>query len=276
MRNKKNFILLFCFFFALQSCESFLEETPYNKVTVGNFYTTKEGIEHGVNGAYSTLRGMYISEWMIYLCEGPSDLWVTWAAPLAFQNWTFDASTGEFYSMWSHSYSSINKINSVLEVLETTSIADLQQSLADRYIAELKFIRSLYYFHLVQQFGDVPLKLNPTKTAETTSYRDSKEEVWKQVISDLESCINSLPERYPDTEYGRVTKYAAMHLLSKTYLTVKRNQDDLNKALEYAEIIIQSGQYSLVGSHRDLWDINKKHNPEVIFPVLYTKNTELN
>ena len=33
----------------LSSCD-FLDETAYNKVTVGNFYTTKDGITNGVNG----------------------------------------------------------------------------------------------------------------------------------------------------------------------------------------------------------------------------------
>ena len=59
----------------LSSCD-FLDETAYNKVTVGNFYTTKDGITNGVNGLYSTLRGMYIQEYLIYMCEGPSDIWI--------------------------------------------------------------------------------------------------------------------------------------------------------------------------------------------------------
>ena len=50
----------------LSSCD-FLDETAYNKVTVGNFYTTKDGITNGVNGLYSTLRGMYIQEYLIYM-----------------------------------------------------------------------------------------------------------------------------------------------------------------------------------------------------------------
>ena len=53
----------------LSSCD-FLDETAYNKVTVGNFYTTKDGITNGVNGLYSTLRGMYIQEYLIYMSNG--------------------------------------------------------------------------------------------------------------------------------------------------------------------------------------------------------------
>ena len=71
----------------LSSCD-FLDETAYNKVTVGNFYTTKDGITNGVNGLYSTLRGMYIQEYLIYMCEGPSDIWIGHQGHEQWYNWT--------------------------------------------------------------------------------------------------------------------------------------------------------------------------------------------
>ena len=40
--------------------------------------------------------------------------------------------------------------------------------------------------------------------------------------------------------------------------------------------MINSGKYSLVKSHAELWDINNKNNSEVLFSVLYTQNAELN
>ena len=52
--------------------------------------------------------------------------------------------------------------------------------------------------------------------------------------------------------------------------------NDLKKALNYAEQVINSGKYSLVKSHAELWDINNKNNSEVLFSVLYTQNAELN
>ena len=61
-----------------------------------------------------------------------------------------------------------------------------------------------------------------------------------------------------------------MHHLSRVYLTLKRSDDDLKKALNYAEQVINSGKYSLVKSHAELWDINNKNNSEVLFSVLYT------
>lgn len=261
--------------FCLVSCD-FLEETAYNKVTVGNFYTTKEGITNGVNGLYSTLRNMYIQEYLIYMCEGPSDLWIAYNGSEQWRNWTIDATNNDVRSFWYNSYKSINQCNTVIYSLENDEIEGLDESLRVQYLAEALFIRAHYFYHLVQQFGDIPMSLKPTNSVETAVYKTKADEVWTQIISDLEYAMQNLPESYSVSEYGRVTKYAAMHHLSRVLLTVKRDNRDIENALQYAETVINSGQYSLVQSHAELWDINNKHNSEVIFPVLYTQNAELN
>ena len=120
------------------------------------------------------------------------------------------------------------------------------------------------------------MSLKPTNSVETAVYKTKADEVWTQIISDLEYAMQNLPESYSVSEYGRVTKHAAMHHLSRVLLTVKRDNRDIENALQYAETVINSGQYSLVQSHAELWDMNNKHNSEVIFPVLYTQNAELN
>jgi hypothetical protein len=253
-----------------------LDETAYNKVTVGNFYTTQEGITNGVNGLYSTLRGMYIQEYLIYMCEGPSDLWIGHTGHEQWYNWTIDATNDDVRGFWYHCYKSINQCNAVIESLESQEIPGLEESLKERFRAEALFIRAHYFYHLVQQFGDVPMPLEPTQSAETTAHKTSTEEVWAQILADLEFAVQTLPESYPASDFGHISKYAAMHQLSRVYLTLKRGEDDLRKALSYAEQIINSGQYALVPSHEALWDMNNKVNQEALFSVLYTQNAELN
>lgn len=259
----------------LSACD-FLDETAYNKVTVGNFYTTKEGITNGVNGLYSTLRNMYINEYLIYVCEGPSDLWNAYNGGDQWRNWTIDATNGSVKSLWYNCYKSINQCNSVIESLEKNEIPGLNSDLRIRFQAEALFIRAHYYYHLVQQFGDIPMPLEPTNSVETAAYKTSADEVWEQIITDLTFAAKSLPEIYQASEFGHVTRYAAMHHLSRVYLTLNRNDNDLRNALSYAEQAINSGKYSLVKSHAELWDINNKNNSEVLFSVLYTQNAELN
>ena len=85
-----------------------------------------------------------------------------------------------------------------------------------------------------------------------------------------------MPETCQASDFGRITRYAALHHLARVYLTLKRDDGDLQKALSCAEQVIRSGNYSLVESHAELWDINNKQNPETLFSVLYSQNAELN
>jgi len=277
MKTKYKIIFLFLSVLTFASCEeTFLKETAYNKVTPGNFYTTKEGIASGVNGLYATLRGIYGQEFLIYMCEGPSDLWVSYYSAEDVKNYTFDATSTWIRDFWNKCYITVNQCNEVIYALDNNQIVGLSSDLKKRYLAEAKFIRAHHFYHLVQQFGDVPMPLEPTKSVITVSTRTATSIVWEQIIADLKFSTENLPESYTGSDYGRVTKYAAMQNLSRVLLTVKRDNKDVTEALNYAEQIINSGKYSLVSNHKDLWDITKKRNSEVIFPVLYTQNTELN
>ena len=274
---KRYYLTIFLFAILLQSCETFLEETPYNKVTVGNFYATKEGVALGVNGLYSELREFYGKQPFVYLCEAPSDIFRAGnSMQIEFRNWTIDATSNDVYNFWAVCYRTINQANAVAYALENNKIPDLSELLRQQYLGEVKFIRAHMYYHLVQQFGDVPLKTQPTATVETESYRTPAAEVWDAIIDDLEFCIENLPESYTVSELGRVTKYAAMHHLARVYLTLKRSNDEIQQGRTLAESVINSGEYQLVESHKYLWDMADQKNSEVIFSVLFTQNIELN
>lgn len=274
---KKYYFIIFLLLMILQSCESFLEETPYNKITVGNFYTTSSGVKLGVNGLYSELREIYRDGHSVYLLEAPSDIYVAAKAmDIEFRTWTLDASSQNVYSLWSKCYVAINQANSVIDALENNEIPDLAEEQRIQYLGEARFIRANMYYHLVQQFGAVPLETKPTVSVKTEALRTPENEVWDFIIEDLKYGVENLPESYQTTEFGRVTKYAAMHHLSRVYLTVKRSNEDIQEAKRLAENVIKSGNYQLVASHKQLWNMDNQKNSEVIFSVLFTQNIELN
>ncbi|WP_153800568.1 RagB/SusD family nutrient uptake outer membrane protein [Foetidibacter luteolus] len=259
------------------SCKKYLEETPYNSITPGNLYNTKEGITNGINGLYAKLRAIYAPENMFYLCEGPSDLWLAGvgAAP-AFLQWNIDANTNDIRQLWNSSYESINQANSVIDALENVEITNLDDSLKNRYLAEARFIRAHFYYHVVQQYGDPYFTTTPAEGVQTTATRTPAAQVWQFVIDELEFAAANLPEQYDAAEYGHATKYAALHHLARVYLTVKRDNNDLQKARAAADQVINSGRYSLMPSHADLFRLSNERNSEVLFSVLYSKTPELN
>ena len=258
----------------LQSCSSFLDETPYNKITAGNFYTTAKEAEQGVNGLYSRMRDLYGSGYILYMCEAPTDIWKSAKSmDIEFQNWTIDATSGNVTKLWTNCYVTINQANAVLKALTSNDIPDLSEEKKLQYISEAKFIRAHHYYHLVQQYGDVELKTEPTEALVTEAYKTPAVEIWNFIIDEMKYCIENLPD--DQNVYGRITKEAVKHNLARVYLTVKRNDEDIKEAKRLAEEVIVSS-HSLMSSHEELWNTDNMRNPEVLLPVLFTTNTELN
>lgn len=258
-----------------QSCSSFLDETPYNKITAGNFYTTAKEAEQGVNGLYSRMRTLYGSGYILYMCEAPTDIWKSAKSmDIEFQNWTIDATSGSVRTLWNNCYVTINQANAVLKALENNEIPDLGDAKRKQYIGEARFIRAHHYYHLVQQYGEVELKTEPTESLITTAYKTSEAEIWNFIIDELKHCLDNLPDE--QHVYGRITKEAVKHHLARVYLTAKRGEEDIREAKRLAEEVIASSSHSLMSSHKELWSTDNIRNPEVLLPVLFTSNTELN
>lgn len=273
MKTLYLYILIVCSM--LQSCSSFLEETPYNKITAGNFFTTAKEMEQGLNGLYSRLRELYRTGYILYMCEAPTDIWKSaQAMDMEFRTWTIDATSWNVSKLWENCYVSINQANAVIKALENNEIPDLSDVKRAQYLGEAKFIRAHFYYHLVQQYGDVELKTEPTESLITESYRTPAAEIWNFIIDELKFSLDNIPEE--QAVYGRITREAVKHHLVRAYLTVKRSDEDVLEAKRLAEEVIVSSNHSLMDSHKDLWNIENKRNPEVLFPILFTQTIELN
>lgn len=273
MKTLYLYILIVCSM--LQSCSSFWEETPYNKITAGNFFTTAKEMEQGLNGLYSRLRELYRTGYILYMCEAPTDIWKSaQAMDMEFRTWTIDATSWNVSKLWENCYVSINQANAVIKALENNEIPDLSDVKRAQYLGEAKFIRAHFYYHLVQQYGDVELKTEPTESLITESYRTPAAEIWNFIIDELKFSLDNIPEE--QAVYGRITREAVKHHLVRAYLTVKRSDEDVLEAKRLAEEVIVSSNHSLMDSHKDLWNIENKRNPEVLFPILFTQTIELN
>jgi starch-binding outer membrane protein, SusD/RagB family len=278
MSNAGYIFAVFLWLLMLTGCEdTFLKETNYNKIVPGNYYSTHNGIKSGVNGLYGRLRYFYTTEFAVNMCENNTDMFVP---PMSTGYMKIDPNTGFVRDFWNSCYITINQCNTVIHALQSNEIEGLSEPLRVRYLGEARFIRAHFYDHLVKQFGDVPMPLEPSKGIVTTALRVSSDTVWQTIIDDLSFSIANLPAAYLPSEYGRITKYAAMHHMARVLLTCKRT--DLNSlmlAKSYADSIIDSELYGLANV-KDLWDITKQRTPdvikEVIFPVLYSRDVVLN
>lgn len=178
-------------------------------------------------------------------------------------NLTYTSSAGSFLSMWSRWYKSIGKATQSIEFTEKANMQD--KNLADRYIAEARFLRGLNYFFLVRGWGDVPIQ------AKDDAKRVPADEVYAYIIEDLKAAEESLPlvSEYGAADKGRATKGAAQGLLSKVYLY----QKDYQNSYDYANKVIMSGQYQLMTNYIDNWKPEGINSVESVFEFQAKKET---
>lgn len=175
---------------------------------------------------------------------------------------------------------------SATNVIENTKLMDPQAASEEernKVIAEAKFIRAWAYFDMVRLWGGLPmvLQLIPTITADNLDEwypvmypeRTSEEEVYKQIIEDLDetNTISHLISK--NTGAFQATKGAAYGLLAKVWATIgSKSSRDYNKVVEYCDKAIAEG-YKLVDNFEDLWNPDNKFTTESIFEVYYTTDS---
>lgn len=249
----------------VSSCgNDFLNLTPHSNANEDDFYRTKSEIETAMTAAYSTLHDIYhpIKAMYFFGALSSDDAYTDDQGTGAYKQFEFvdvKANNPEVLNQWNLFYSAINKINKVILNAEIQTFND-----KETYIAEMKFLRSLYYFYMVQIWGGVPLITKPISIVESYAIRRaSEEDIYTLIITDLEYGIQHLQKKGNERAVGVPTKGSAYALLGKVYLT----KGDKNKAAEILLNIYNS--YSLTPNYADLWDINKKNGSESIFEIQY-------
>jgi hypothetical protein len=222
------------------SCNSMLDEQP-RSVLVPDFFSTAQGVEAGLTALYSGLRGIYRGG----ASTGTDEFSQTDAVNAT------EACTNTYSSLlnpvnagggWSFTY--INTCNGILE--KGAAVTDMDEARKKVIFAETKALRALFYFRLVQTFGAVPLDLGSGKLVfnskfSTLSVRDPVPEVYEVIINDLKDALVDLPDQ--SSQKGRMTRAAALHFLSKVYLTrgwhdEAKQASDFADAFKYADELI--------------------------------------
>lgn len=151
---------------------------------------------------------------------------------------------------WSNFYGIIYQINLAIQGLNSSS--GLTPAVKSQLLGEAYFTRSLYYFYLVNLYGNVPLALTPDYKTNAVLPRTPVSQVYQQLIADLITAKGLLSANFLEsdalTAYSpstaqrvRPTKWAAEALLARIYLFSK----DFPDAYALADSVI--GNSSLFG-----------------------------
>jgi hypothetical protein len=255
--NKIKNISLLLVLIIMAGCEDQLDLAPETSYSDEQVFSTEEGVESAINGMWATYVGYDYHGFKFHQILNPNsgrfnDKNGSATRDAASLN-TVPTNT-VLNALWKGMYRAINNANIIIYNLENTSIelTNLNTSLGQAY-----FIRAITYFELVQLFGAIPLRVEPTTNNTLHIARTPTNEVYAVIISDLNKASQLLPER-GEYRHERPIKYAANAFLSKVYMRLA-GEDGGDPSLwknAYDEAIKVVGNYTLLSSYNTLFQID--------------------
>jgi len=261
-------IFISLLFFSCQ--KDFLNKNPLDMVSSETFWKTDADLKMALAGCYDRLKGDgwagFPENFQGGYLDGLTDIaYVYWSlfniSDMSRGNITPNSDlVGNYYRCC---YRAISSCNYFLDnVDKVTTVAENQRGV---YKGEVKFLRALFYFDLVNVFGGVPLyKTLPVDAESSKIAKSTKEELLAFVLEDLDFAISVLPDNaYTD---GHAVKGSAMGIKTRVLLSQRKWAD----AAALTQQIISSGKFSIYNDYPNLF-LNKgqTNNPEIMFSCKY-------
>ncbi|WP_297091807.1 RagB/SusD family nutrient uptake outer membrane protein [uncultured Draconibacterium sp.] len=282
MKNKNNIIkknLIGALAFVLimiSGCS--LDEDTYSIYTPETFYANEKQVLSSMSGIYRNFtnlarmgveyRSMELSGDQVVV-HGKIQGWWQNSSFEGLMEHTWDENHSYIRGSYDFFFKVVGQTNALIVSLESSGLDIVEQP-----IAELRALRAYAYFYLMDFFGNVPVfteaKVDPLNLPE----QNTRQEVFEFVVSELMAAAEVLPAKAetPSEYYGRVTKEAAYALLATVYLNaeVYNGTAQNDKAIEYADKVINSGSYTLLDDYFANFSADNANNEEFIFGGVYT------
>lgn len=269
-RMMKKIITLLCLasLLGLSSCYK-LDTVPYSQVSASTFWQNEDQALAGVLGVYSDLQNDNTFG-MQFNYDVLTDIGVGYdgAGLGEIIAGTFTDRTSLVVSRWQSGYDLIQRANHAIGQIQQM---ELEESVKNTFLGELRFLRALMYFRLTNLFGQVPLydesvDLN-TDFATLKKPRAPQEEIYAFIHADLDFAVQSLPVVHQASHYGRVTKGAAYALRGKVNLFEQKWTDAI---ADFQEIVYNKTEdygYSLSDDYASLFTMEGDQQAEMIFAI---------
>jgi tetratricopeptide (TPR) repeat protein len=266
------------------SCEKSLDLTPQQNLDENLALNTSANVKTVLVSAYAALRGhtathrdaCYLRNSELAGGTGEISWRGTYTSPREIYNHQIIAANSDITVQWMQSYECINICNNVLSALTVVDSAD-RASVEGQAL----FLRSLMYFDLIRFYAKtyepgtvnsrlgVPLVLTPTHGISEGNQvgRNTVEEVYAKVITDLERAATILPE-----ENGYYASMGAANaLLARVYL----QKGAYDKARDAADKVLGADLYSLTTTYAEAFN-NTEYSSEDIFAIEITAADGIN
>ena len=286
MKINKIYIVSLCALF-LSSCNNFLDEQPTGTMTTDSKLTSKESALALTNSAYlkNTVFNKMTPGWgcnTILLLEymtGKATSENSQSNYKDFQDLLVSDRSLYIEDWWQDCYAGIANCNLALQKLG--EFENLDASLVNGYMAEVKFMRALYYFYLVRIFGDVPkITTVQSELGELQVSRAPVKEIYDEII--IPDLLEAEQSDLAFSDHtGRVSMGAVKALLADVYLTYAGYPLQGGKSY-YAESakrsleVIKSNEYTLFTDYESLRLPSQNNKGEFIYQVQFSLNKRHN
>ncbi|SFC68952.1 Starch-binding associating with outer membrane [Parapedobacter composti] len=251
----------------LNACGDFLDRPTVDSYTIDSFYQTDEQCFQSVNPIYNSpwydfQRGFFkvgeVLSGNYYMGNSP------------YLTFTINSTDQDLVNMSASLWSVNAYCNGVLENVDAKSGPNVSEQVKRTVKGEALVWKAMAYFYLVRTFGAVPIVHNNSAEIAGGNYNEvfkaPIEDVYHYIVLTLEKAIEWLPET---NRPGRIDRYTAYGLLAKVYLTKSgygqsgsRNQQDLDKAAEYALKVIDESGRSLMPVYSDIFRLKNNFSDE--------------
>ncbi|MEL7586817.1 MAG: RagB/SusD family nutrient uptake outer membrane protein [Prolixibacteraceae bacterium] len=253
----------------ISACEEFLDRPTEDNYTIDSFYQTDEQCFQAANVLYNApwydfQRGfMWIGDVL------PGNLY--FGTDNVYQNFNLTSSNEDLTNAANSLWLVNGHCNAVIENIRNKAGGGVSETTKNTVTGEAMVWKAMAYFYLVRIWGAIPIiHSNSAIIGAGTATQLKKNrvgDVYEYIVKTLTKAIELLPEQ---NQQGRVSKTAAYGLLAKVYLTRSglgqngtRNQEDLDKAKEYAAKVIDESGLELEPIYSDLFRISTGNfNPE--------------
>ena len=265
------------------SCDDFLSLEPISEETTATAYESYSQIEAALTGTYESFQSdAYVWNNVLFSDVRSDNYYAGGDNPEIFEMdfLNISATNSKVYQSWSNMYNAILKANIVLDKVDGVNDPLLTEERRTQMKGEALFLRAYHYYNLVNMFGGVPLILAPTSSTEAGDVnvpRSTAEEVFEQILIDLDMSVSLLPDTYgsdASVNKARATAGAANALAAKA--CAQKPTPDYAKALDYiAKVEASEANYKLI-DYAHLFDGNHYNNEESIMEIQYLGGDEGN
>jgi hypothetical protein len=176
-----------------------------------------------------------------------------------YHTWTKD--NNYVNSNWYWLSAIIGTVNQQISILTKTQPAGATR---DQGFAELKMVRALAYYFMMDNWGNVPI--DTLYGDFTPRDKSPRADVFNFIESEIKAAIPNLSTTVSKATYGRFTQYGAYALLAKMYLNAEyyTGTKKYNECIAACDNIISSNKFSIASMANYLKAFYPTNGPDAV------------